>query len=82
MSEKAASVSVVNCVQFVNVCLFCCSLYLVHVFFVFLWEEFLFKEIIQKKIHTHTCTLYTICLNSGLPLKWVSSTSFFKAAIF
>ena len=34
MSEKAASVSVVNCVQFaflyfVNVCLFCCSLYLV-----------------------------------------------------
>ena len=34
MSEKAASVSVVNCVQFdfllfLNVCLFCCSLYLV-----------------------------------------------------
>ena len=36
MSENAASVSVVNRVQFaflkfVNVCLFCCSLYLVRV---------------------------------------------------
>ena len=36
MSEKAASVSVVNSVQFafVNVCLFCCSLYLVRVLIV------------------------------------------------
>ena len=39
MSEKAASVSIVNCVQFVflyfvNMCLFCCSLYLVHVLIV------------------------------------------------
>ena len=39
MSEKAASVSVVNCVQFailylVNVCLFCCSLNLVCVLIV------------------------------------------------
>ena len=34
----------------------------------FKWEEFLFKKIRQKKIHTHTCTLYTICPNSELPL--------------
>ena len=39
MSEKAASLSVVNYVQFdflwfVNVCLFCCSLYLVRVLIV------------------------------------------------
>ena len=39
MSEKAASVSAVNCFQFaflslVNVCLFCCSLYLVRVLIV------------------------------------------------
>ena len=39
MSEKAASVSVVNGVQFaflyfVNVCLYCCSLYLVRVLIV------------------------------------------------
>ena len=48
MSENAASVSVVNCVQFsflefVNVCLFCCSLYLVCVLIVVImrrWSEF------------------------------------------
>ena len=43
MSEKAASVSVVNCVQFVNVCLFYCSLYLVCVLIVVImgrWFEF------------------------------------------
>ena len=39
MSEKESSVSVVNCVQFaflkfVDVCLFCCSLYLVRVLIV------------------------------------------------
>ena len=39
MSVKASSVSVVNCVQFafisfMNVCLFCCSLYLVRVLIV------------------------------------------------
>ena len=47
MSEKAASVSVVNGVQFafllfVNVCLICCSLYLVHVLIVVImgrWSE-------------------------------------------
>ena len=48
MSEKAASVSVVNRVQFaflkfVNVYLFCCSLYLVRVLIVVImgrWSEF------------------------------------------
>ena len=48
MAEKAASVSAVNCVQsdfleFVNVCLFCCSLHLVRVLIVMTmerWSEF------------------------------------------
>ena len=48
MSEKTASVSVMNCVQFaflsfVNVCLFFCGLYLVRVVIVVImgrWSEF------------------------------------------
>ena len=54
MSEKAASVSVVNCVQFtfllfMNVCLFCCSLYLVHVLIVVImgrWSEFIVCQVV------------------------------------